>query len=134
MSIETESNVINLLKFRRDRIHRCTMRKAIEEDSRNIYYMGASITDIARLAALNVDLTTDMTVLRNAAYIVTLADAADEDMANFMADACFGAVADQHADDPTSDPEKTYEQCLIDARHMLRDPDYARLFGGRDHD
>ncbi len=130
MSIETESNVVNLLQFKRDVSRRRTMRKAIEEDSRNIYYMGASITDIARLGALNADLTCNISDPRNAMYLVPLSDAADEDMARCMADAIFGAVAAQHPDDTTFDGDQAYEQCLVDARRMERDPEYMRLFGG----
>ena len=135
MSIEWESNVVDLLQFRRELSRRRSMRKAIEDDgcNINIYHMGASITDIVRLAALNPDLTTDMADPRNAAYVLPLGDIADEDLANSMAEASFGAVADQHADDPTFDGDLVYEQCLVDMRRMLRDPDYARLFGGCDH-
>jgi hypothetical protein len=130
MSIETESNVINLLKFRRDRIHRCTMRKTIEEDSRNIYYMGASITDIARLSALNHDLGTDMAHPRNAMFLFPLADEAEEEDARLIAECNFYAFVWHLPDDATFDADHEYEQCLVDARHMVRDPDYARLFGG----
>ena len=79
MSTETENNVVDLLQFRRDRIRRRTMQNAVEEDDRNIYYMGASITDIARLGALNADLSCDISDPRNAKYRVPLADPADED-------------------------------------------------------
>ncbi len=130
MSTETENNVVDLLQFRRDRIRRRTMQNAVEEDDRNIYYMGASITDIARLGALNADLSCDISDPRNAKYRVPLADPADEIIARDMAGVSFGAVAELHADEAKFDSDKAYEQCLVDARRMQIDPEYIRLFGG----
>jgi hypothetical protein len=129
MSIETENNVVDLLQFRRDRIRRRTVRNAVEEDDCNIYYMGASITDIARLGALNNDLGTDMAHPRNAMFLLPLADEAEED-ARLIAECNFYAFVCHLPDDATFDADHEYEQCLVDARHMVRDPDYARLFGG----
>ena len=95
------------------------------------HYKGAAIPDIARLAALNDDLTCDIWHPRNAAYRVPLADADNEAMANAMADAIIGAVAAEHADDEDFDFVKALDQALVDARRMVCDPEYARLFVGK---
>ena len=92
------------------------------------YYKGAAVADIARLAALNDDLTCNQWHPRNARYRVPLTDAADEAMANAMADAIYGAVAEERAKDPIFNSDKVYQQCLADARRMLRDREYWGLF------
>ncbi len=66
---------------------------------------------------------------KNFDYLRPLSIAADEEMANAMADAIYGAVAEERAnDDPTFNSDKAYQQCLADARRMLRDREYWRLF------
>ena len=96
------------------------MQATIDDDdpnTPNMTYMGALVVDIARLAALNDDLTCNIHHPRNAIYRVPLSDPNDEDMAIAMADAI-------SAEDP-----EIFEQALIDARRMVVEPAYARLFG-----
>jgi hypothetical protein len=65
---------------------------------------------------------------RNARYLRPLSIAADEEMANAMAEAIYGAVAEERANDPTFNSDEVYQQCLADARRMLRDREYWGLF------
>jgi hypothetical protein len=129
MSIEWGRNIINFLQWKRDVSRRRTMRRAIEQDSCDIYHMGASITDIACLGALNADLTCNISDPRNAKYLVPLADVDEEHEAHCMADTMLDAVAALHSDDATFDGDQANEQCLVDARRMAHDPTYMRLFG-----
>lgn len=80
-------------------------------------YRGVPIANILRAAGLNPDLTTSMGDPRNVAYIGPLEDAEDEDMAEAMASAMCEVVDDM-----------AFEQCLVDARRMLMDKEYERLF------
>ena len=94
------------------------------------FYKGAAIADLCWLAGLNDDLTCDMYHPRNAVYRNPLSDTADEDMANAMADASWGALEEQRGQEPGFDPEATFQQCLVDARRMVVEPEYSRLFCG----
>ena len=96
-------------------------------DSR--YYKGALIADIARLAGLNDDLTCDIWHPGNAIYRAPLSNPDDEPMANEMAAVIIGAVAEDHADDLDFDSDRAFEQALTDARRMMCEPGYSRLFG-----
>jgi hypothetical protein len=89
-------------------------------------YRGVPIADILKAAGLNPDLTTNMGDPRNVAYIGPLEDPDDEHMAEEMAAVSYSAWREQHDDD-----EMGYEQCLVDARRMLCDGNYTRLFHGR---
>jgi hypothetical protein len=62
-------------------------------------------------------------------YLRPLSIAADETMANEMAEITYGAVAEQHANDRAFNPDEVYRQCLVNARRMLRDPEYWGFFG-----
>jgi hypothetical protein len=65
----------------------------------------------------------------NARYLVPLEDSEQEEMAHSMADAIYGAFTDYFSDNTTQEQaDRAYEQCLIDARHMLCDEDYERIF------
>ena len=65
----------------------------------------------------------------NAQYLVPLEDSEQEEMAHGMADAIYGACAENFSDNITKEQaDRVYEQCLIDARHMLCDEDYERIF------
>lgn len=89
-----------------------------------------SVEDIARLA-INPDLTCDILDPRNSRYTVPFWDAAREQMAHAMADASYSAVADEFDDNTTQgEADQRFEECLVDARRMMCDPDYMRLFGG----
>ena len=94
-----------------------------------MYYEGAAIADIAWLAGLDADLSCVTWHPRNAAYRVPLPEPGAESLANLMADAVFGAYVEKHGDREDFDPEKTWQQCLVDARRMVAEPEYARLFG-----
>jgi hypothetical protein len=87
------------------------------------YYRGVPIADILKVAGLNPDLTTIMGDPRNVAYIGPLEDSDDEDMAEGMAAASYSSWRELRGDN-----DMGYEQCLVDARRMLCDQDYARLF------
>ncbi len=65
----------------------------------------------------------------NAPYLVPLEDRQAEEMAQCMADASYSAAAEEFADHITREQaDKVWEQCLVDARRMLCDEDYARIF------
>jgi hypothetical protein len=106
------------------------------DEANNMYYKGAVITDILRLGAMNADLTSDMSDPRNAIYRVPLSGAdltgkagcTNEEMALTMADRSFHAVCRLHADDLNFDQDTAYEQCIVDARRMMLDSNYFRLF------
>lgn len=96
-------------------------------------YNGVPIADILQVGGLKEDLTCDIWHPVNAVYRKPLPK--DGDVAVSMADAMAGSVIDTvaaaHADDPRFfDPEKVFEECLVDARRMVCEPDYGRLFGG----
>lgn len=87
-------------------------------------YRGVPIYQILRFAGLTADLSTDMTDKRNLLYFGPLENEADEAQAAGMAEAIYGAwLNEQNAED-----EMKFEQCLVDARHMLLDKNYANLF------
>jgi hypothetical protein len=65
---------------------------------------------------------------KNFDYRRPLSIAADEEMANAMADAIYGAVAEERAKDPTFNSDNAYQQSLADARRMLRDRAYWGRF------
>jgi hypothetical protein len=101
---------------------------------------GISGYELARWA-LNPDLTVDMRDPRNAKYLEPLPDGdeyTDEAMANEMASISYNAFIDMHADTPNFeqffDADGVYQQFLVDARRMLRDREYWKLFGGSDED
>jgi hypothetical protein len=90
-------------------------------------YRGVPITDILKVAGLNPDLTTTMGDPRNALYVFPLDNEADEDQATGMAEMVLGHRLDH---DSADDTEMVFEQCLVDARRMILDEAYARLFRG----
>jgi hypothetical protein len=98
------------------------MRKRREAMS-DIHYLGVPIADILKVAGLNRDLTTNMGDPRNVTYIGPL-EPDDEDMAEEIAKAIYGAWREQHG----GDDDMAFEQCLVDARRMLLDDAYASLF------
>ena len=67
----------------------------------------------------------------NARYLVPLEDPEQEKMAQCMADFIFGCGYAPDFDENTTQEEedRIWRQCQIDARRMLCDEDYARLFG-----
>jgi hypothetical protein len=69
---------------------------------------------------------------RNARYLRPLAIAADEEMADCMAEMIYGAIADKKGNDRAFNSDEVYRQCLIDARRMLRDREYWGLFGSEE--
>jgi hypothetical protein len=88
----------------------------------------ASSEEMARLA-INPDWTCNTHDPRNARYLRPLSIAADEETANEMAEAIYGPVAEQHANNRTFNSDEVYRQCLVNARRMLRDREYWGLFG-----
>jgi hypothetical protein len=91
----------------------------------------ASGDEMARLAVTE-DWSVDLHDPRNARYLRPLSIAADEAMAHTMADCIYGAVAEDHASNPSFNPDEVYERCLVAARRMLRDREYHNLFGCED--
>jgi hypothetical protein len=89
----------------------------------NDEYRGIPIADILRVAGLNPDLSTTIGDPRNVAYIGPLENDADEDMAEEMAAVSYGSWREQHGDS-----DMGFEQCLVDARRMILDEAYSRLF------
>ena len=90
--------------------------------------------------AINRDWTTDVADERNARYLLPLngtipcgaaGQVRAEQMAEDMAEWVFSAIAAQRFSDATPDisADAAYFQALVDARRMVCDPDYARLFG-----
>jgi hypothetical protein len=67
----------------------------------------------------------------NARYLIPLADPEQEEMAHRMADTIYSAEVEKFSDNITEEQaDRVWEQCLIDARHMLCDKDYERIFTG----
>jgi hypothetical protein len=130
------SNVVNLAIYRtnRDAIHRQRFAQTvIDQQSCNVDHLCASIDNIASLCVIIADLRCNSNIddPRNAQSVAPLRDAADEDMASFLAAATVDALELKHSDDSTFNVNTTYAQCLIHARRIVRDPEYAHLFGGR---
>lgn len=66
---------------------------------------------------------------QNALYLAPLARAEDEQMAHSMADVIYCACADNFTDDITKEEaDRVWEQCLIDARRMIYEPEYEDIF------
>lgn len=104
--------------------------RVCESGEANRFASGASFEEMVRLA-INHDFSCDVRNRRNAQYLVPLPDAALEKMANDMATVNFSVVAEEFDDDTTRiEADREFEQRLVDARRMLCDPDYMRLFGG----
>jgi hypothetical protein len=61
-------------------------------------------------------------------YCELLSVATEERDAQMMAEWIYGAVAEEHADDPNFDHDKAFEESLIEARHMLCERDYWKRF------
>lgn len=90
----------------------------------------ATPEEMVRLA-INPDLTTDIYHPRNVRYLFPFLDSGREEMSHAMADVSYSAAADEfHHSTTQAEADQVYEQCLVDARRILCDPDYARLFGG----
>jgi hypothetical protein len=66
----------------------------------------------------------------NARYLVPLEDSEQEEMANAMADAIYSCGYKPYFSDNITEEQadRVWEQCLIDARRMVCDEDYARIF------
>lgn len=77
--------------------------------------------------AINPDWTCNTRDARNARYLRPFSIAADEEMANAMADIIYGAVFERHGDDRTFNSDEVYRQCLVDFRRMLRDREFWGL-------
>lgn len=89
----------------------------------------ALLVDILKIDAIDKsDLSSDMTDPRNAIYRVPLSELSEERDAQSMADVIFSAVRREHSEETNFDHDVAYEQCLTDARRMLVDPNYSRLF------
>ncbi len=95
-----------------------------------IIKFGASFEDIVRFS-INPDLTCDTSDPQNARYLTPFSDAKREERAYEMASLSYSAATDEFDDDTTqAEADKVFEQCIVDARRMLCDPDYMGLFGG----
>jgi hypothetical protein len=72
---------------------------------------------------LNHDLSVDMNDPCNAPYLTSI-----EDLARSMADAIYSAKLEEIDGDLTTEQDDAlYEQCLVDSRRMLLDPEYLAL-------
>jgi len=80
---------------------------------------------------LNPDLSVDMNDERNVLYLTSI-----EDLARSMADAVYCAKLDEIDGDLTTEQDETlYQQCLVDMRRVLLDPEYdALVCAGAVHD
>jgi hypothetical protein len=119
----TDDNKVVLLESRRIRRQQDACRQ-----------FGVTPYELAR-DALNPDLTTDMRDPRNAKYLVPLPDGdehSDEAAAEEMASIVYNSILDLHTEGPNFDQffdaDGVYQQCLVDARRMLRDRDYWHLY------
>jgi hypothetical protein len=66
---------------------------------------------------------------RNAAYLVPLANAEAERLANVFADAVYGVIAGEHGGFASEeDSDFCFEQCLINGRKTECEPEYAAIF------
>jgi len=66
-----------------------------------------------------------------ARYLVPLPNPADEEMAESMADAIYCARKDHFCADITEEEvDYVWEQCLIDSRRMICEPEYETIFAG----
>ena len=64
-----------------------------------------------------------------ARYLVPLPNAADEELAECVADAIYCACKDRFCDDLTKqEADRVWEQCLIDSRRMVCEPEYEAIF------
>jgi hypothetical protein len=92
--------------------------------------MNMEITDfeICRRLAILPNLCVDHSDPHNARYLVPLPNADDEEAAHDMADCMFGAPYNDGSGVKYS--ERSYYECLVDARRMYLDKDYAKLFDG----
>jgi hypothetical protein len=64
-----------------------------------------------------------------ARYLVPLPNPDEEEMAHAMADASYCACVDGFATDISkAEADAVWEQCLIDARRMICEPEYAEIF------
>ena len=64
----------------------------------------------------------------NAPCLVPL-DSEQEEMAQIMADFMYSACTDHFDENTTQEQaDRVYEQCLIDARRMVCDENYMRIF------
>jgi len=88
----------------------------------------ALLVDFLKVDGVNIfDLTTDLSDPRNAIYRVPLSDGREKDVVA-TADATLDFVVAEHSKEPNFDDDVAYEQCLTDARRMLLDPNYSRLW------
>ena len=80
---------------------------------------------------LNPDLSVDMNDERNVLYLTSI-----EDLARSMGDAVYCAKLDEIDGDLTTEQDETlYQQCLVDMRRVLLDPEYdALVCAGAVHD
>jgi len=66
---------------------------------------------------------------QNARYWVPLQNAKNEEMARAMADVSYSAVAERFAaETPQEEADRIYNQCLVDARRIICDGEYADIF------
>jgi hypothetical protein len=73
---------------------------------------------------------TDMGDPANAEYLFPLENEEDEETAWDMADVNYHVYAESFSDDITQEEcDYVFEQCLVDCRRMICDPDYGRMFG-----
>jgi len=98
-----------------------------DSESRN-FLRNAMLADAFKVDAVNMsDFTSDMSHQKNAIYRVPLSEPSKEEDARQMANVSFSAVLKQHSEEADFDSDAAYEQCLTDARRLLRDPNYSQL-------
>jgi hypothetical protein len=140
MSIEIESNVVNFPEVQRraiDRRHatrRHLVEWVIDQTNSDVEHLfGASAAEVARISLIIADLSCDIDDISVSGYLEPLPEIADEELAGFIAAVTGDALKLEHSGDPTFNANKTFDQCLIQARRIVSDPYKAHLFEGR-HD
>jgi hypothetical protein len=98
-----------------------------DKESRE-FLRDALLVNFLEIKAINIsDLTSDMSDQRNAIYRVPLSKPSEEERAQVMADASYSIVLGRHSKEPDFDHDVAFEQCLIDARRLLLDPNFDHL-------
>ena len=129
-----KSNVVSLVKTQREdaRSRRAILhdlvRSAIAEaDCECDALFGASAGEIERACVSILSQMYEIGDPRNAAYTHLLSSHDDENLAIFIGAISADVLALHHAADPTFDRDKARDQCLVNARRMVGNPEYDGL-------
>jgi hypothetical protein len=141
MSTDSDGNVISLLEIRRRATDRRQSRlrylaeRVIDEADCDIDAIcGASAPDIAGVVAIVADLGCGIDDPRNVGYLNVLPLVADEESASFIATLAIDTLRLAHSGKTAFNDRAVYPRCLLTARRVVSEPEYAPLFEGSDHD